>query len=396
MTYVAISEADRTLRSEVREFLDEAFPVKRQIVALIEQHEHQEQIDQVWERGFWRQLAERGWLGLGIPVEYGGSGGSAFQRNLFVREMSYYGAPYPRTATQIVAPALLAFGSEEIKQRFLPRIAAGEINICLGYTEPDSGTDLASVRSRATREGDGYVVNAQKMYTTRAHRCEYAYMALRTNSETPKHAGISVLIVDMKAPGVSIEPLHTLGGRTNITYYDDVWVDAVNLVGEENRGWRILTHSLGLERIAVFPTGHIQRFFEELAHLARQPRPDGSTPWDSPIVRKKLVDLQVDMRILQALMDGAMAEVLATDTLPSYMAAGIKTFLTEYKQRLADAGMQILGPYGQYTEQSDQAPFHGIMETLWRDAIVHTFGGGANEVQRDIIATSWLGLPRNR
>src|SRR5215471_12724287 len=143
MSLIPTSPSDAALRDEIRAFPDKEFPYERQIAGLTEQHEHQEHIDQVWERGFWRQLAERGWLGLGIPTEYGGSGGTAFQRYLFIREMSYYGAPYPRTATQIVAPALVAFGSEVAKQRFLPRIAAGEINVCLGYTEPDAGTDLA-------------------------------------------------------------------------------------------------------------------------------------------------------------------------------------------------------------------------------------------------------------
>src|SRR5215510_5415290 len=396
LTFVPTRPEDEQLRNDVRAFLDEEFPVERQIAALIEQHEHQEHIDQVWERAFWKQLAERGWLGLGIPEEYGGSGGTAFQRYVFIREMSYYGAPYPRTATQIVAPAVFAFGSDEVKQRFLPRIAAGEINCCLGYTEPDAGTDLASLRTRAVREGDGYIVNGQKLYTTRAHRCEYAYMAVRTDPDAPKHAGISVMLLDMQTPGVTIEPLYVLGGRTNITTYEDVFVDAGNLVGEENKGWRLLTHSLGLERIAVFPTGHIQRFYEELDALARRARPDGTVPFDSAVVRSHLVNLQVDMRVLQALMDGAMAEVIATDTLPNYLAAAIKSFLTEYKQRLADVGMQFLAPYGQYTEEGDDAPFDGIIETMWRDAIVHTFGGGANEVQRDIIANSWLGLPRIR
>ncbi len=396
MTIVTLTSSDIKLRDEIRRFLDKEFPEKRQVAALTEQHEDQEHIDQIWERSFWKKLAANGWLGLGIPTEYGGTGGTVLQRNLFTHEMSYYGAPYPRCATQIVAPALLSFGSEELKRSFLPPIAGGEINTCLGYTEPDSGTDLASIQSRAVRHGDGYTVNARKIYTTRAHRTEYCYMAVRTSTEGKRQSGISMLLVDMSAPGVSIEPLLILGGRTNFTYFDDVWVDAVNLVGEENGGWRVLTHSLGLERIGVFPTGHIQRMFEEVARLAKRPRPDGSIPWRSAGVRRRIVDLQVDLRVLQSLLDGAMAEIAETGNLSSYNAASIKAYLTEYKQRLADAGMELLGPYGQLTHESDLAPFDGIMETLWRDAIVHTFGGGANEVQRDMIATGALGLARNR
>lgn len=396
MSLTPMSPSDQALRDEVRRFLDESFPIERQLAGLLEQHERQEHIDQVWERGFWRQLAQRGWLGLGIPVEYGGSGGTAIQRNIFIQELSYYGAPYPRCATQIVAPALLTFASEDIKRRFLPRIAAGEINTCLGYTESESGTDLASLRSRAVRRGDKYVINARKMYTTRAHRCEYCYIAVRTSTEGKKHAGISIFLVDMSSPGISVRPLEVLGGRTNYTFFDDVEVDAANLVGEENGGWKVLTHSLGLERLGVFPTGHMRRFFEELSRIAHRPRPDGSVPWESATVRKQIVEMQIDLRILESLLDGAMAKVMDTGKLPPYFAASIKTYLTEYKQRLADVGMQIHGSYGQLTEESELAPFAGLMETMWRDAIVHTFGGGANETQRDIIASTWLGLPRSR
>lgn len=389
------TEKDEALRREIREFLDVEFPPERQWQALIEQHENQDHIDLDWQRAFFRKLGERGWLGFAIPEEYGGSGGTAWQRHIFATEMSYYGAPLPRNAIQIVAPALLAFGSEEIRQRYLPRIARGEINFSLGYTEPESGTDLASLRTSAVRDGDEYVIKGQKIFTSRSHRSEYIYLAARTSTEGKKHDGISLFIVPTDDPNVTIEPLPVLAGRTNITYYDGVRVPAVDRVGEENEGWTYLRSSLGLERIGVFPVGHIRRFVEEIFRAARVPLPDQSLPIDDPIVRLELSRLRVDLARLEALVDAALMEVLETGDIPGFLAAEIKVFLTEYKQRAADFGLEMLGPFG-LLEEDEDAPFGGLMAEMWRDAIVHTFGAGANEVQRDMIASRALGLPRSR
>ncbi|MFI7008803.1 acyl-CoA dehydrogenase family protein [Streptomyces sp. NPDC050145] len=392
MSLTVYSAQDEQLRREVRAFLTETWDEERQRAALVEQHHHQDHIPQEWEREFWRELGRRGWLGLAIPQEYGGSGGTALQRHLLTEEMSYIGAPYPRAATSIVAPALLEHAEEELKQRFLPRIARGEINFCLGYSEPEAGTDLAALKLRARREGDHYIVNGMKLFTSRAHRCDYVYLAVRTDMSGRKHEGITLLIVDLA--DVVIEPLPTMDGRTNITYYDQVRVPIANRVGEEGKGWTYLSGALGLERIGVFPTGHIRRCLEEIVKLARRPRPDGRVPADSAAVRQQLARSQVEFAAIQTMVEGALTRAAADDELPGFVAAQVKTAITEYKQSLVDLAGTMLGPYGQLMPGALDAPLEGMVPQLWADAIVHTFGAGTNEIQRDMIAQRGLGMPR--
>ncbi len=392
MSLAVYGAADEELRRAVRTFLHETWDEDRQLAALVEQHHHQDHISMEWERGFWRELGKRGWLGLAIPREYGGSGGTALQRHLLTEEMSYVGAPYPRAATSIVAPALLEHADEELKQRFLPRIARGEINFCLGYSEPEAGTDLASLKLRAQREGDHYVVNGMKLFTSRAHRCDYVYLAVRTDASGKKHEGITLLIVDLD--DVAIEPLPTMDGRTNITYYDQVRVPVAHRIGEEGKGWSYLSGSLGLERIGVFPIGHIRRCLEEVVRLAHRSRPDGRVPADSPHVRQELARSQIEFAAIQAMVEGAMVRAVADDDLPGFAAAQVKTAVTEYKQRLVDLAGTLLGPYGQLMPGAAGVPLDGMVAQLWTDAIVHTFGAGTNEIQRDMIAQRGLGMPR--
>lgn len=395
MSLVQYTDADIALREDVTAFLEEAWSPERQLQALVEQHHHQDHIDLGWERGFWKQLGERGWLGIGIPEEYGGSGGTALQRHIFTEVMSYYGAPYPRAAVTIIGPAILEHGDEQLKRRYLPRIARGEINFCLGYSEPQAGTDLAALKLKARRDGDHYVLNGMKLFTTRAQRADYVYLAARTNSEGRKHEGITLFIVDINDPGVTIEKLPTMDGRTNITYYDDVRVAVEDRVGEEGKGWSYLTGALGLERVGVFPIGHIRRCVEEVVNLSRRPRPDGTVPFNSPAVRAKLAAAHVEFRAVQGLVEGATLQAVEGE-LPGFVAAQVKTAVTEFKRRLVDLGGSILGPWGVLMPGAEDAALDGAMPMLWADAIVHTFGAGTNEVQRDMIAQRGLGLPRNR
>lgn len=397
MSFVALSEPDAKLQGEIVEFLKANWPHERQVQALPEQHHNQEHIDFEWEQAFWRQLAERGWLGLGISQEYGGSGGTAFQRSIFTDLMGYYGAPFPRTATTTVAPALLHYGSELLKSTYLPLIAAGQGNFCLGYTEPEAGTDLASLRTKAVRDGEHYVVTGQKIYTTRAHRSRFCWLAARTSTEGRRHDGISLFVLDMQLPGVDVRPLYTVdGGRTNTTYLDAVRIPADHLVGKENHGWRYLGGALGLERIGNFSVGHIRRFLQELVALAKNERPDGAAPFQSESLRRELARHQSDLRGLECMIEAAILEAVETGDVSGSSAAQIKVFLTELKQRLALTGMDMLGRYGQLSRGAPEAPLDGLMEQMWRDSLVHTFGAGTNEVQRDIIATAGLGLPRSR
>lgn len=398
MPLVDYSEADIRLRAEIRDFFEKTWPYERQVAALPEQHHVQEHIDLEWERGFWKQLAERGWLGLAIPQHYGGAGGTALQRHIFFDEISYYGAPFPRTAVGTVAPALLRHGSEFLKQTYLPRIAQGEINFCFGYSEPEAGTDLASLRTSAIRDGDDYVVTGQKIYTTRGHRSDYCWLAARTSTEGKKHAGISLFVLDLRSEGVQIEPIWTMeGGRTNTLYLENVRIRADHLVGEENHGWRYLGGALGLERINNFPVGHIRRLLQELVATARRPRPDGSVPAESVQVRDALAEHAADLRALESTIDAAIMSAVQTGDINATSAAQIKVWLTELKQRIAETGMQICGRYvGRFSTLGPGREETGLWEQMWRDSLVHTFGAGTNEVQRDIIATAGLGLVRSR
>ncbi|WP_256839184.1 acyl-CoA dehydrogenase family protein [Ornithinimicrobium faecis] len=389
------SPADEKLRAEVIAFLEEVWSPERQLQALIEQHHHQDHIDLEWEHGFWKELGKRGWLGIGIPEEFGGSGGTALQRHLFTEVMSYYGAPYPRAATTIIAPALVSHADEQLKSRYLPRIARGEINFCLGYSEPEAGTDLASLKMRARRDGDHYVLDGMKLFTTRAQRSDFVYLAARNDAGGRKHEGITLFIVDLNDPGVTIEKLPTMDGRTNITSYDQVRVPVEDRVGEEGKGWSYLTGALGLERVGVFPIGHIRRCMEETVRLAKQARPDGVVPFTSPYVRQQLAGLHVEFTAVLGLVEGATIQAVDGD-LPGFVAAQVKTSVTEFKQRLVDLGGTMLGQYGQLMPGAPDAPLDGTMPMLWADAIVHTFGAGTNEVQRDMIAQRGLGLPRSR
>ena len=383
------------LKQEIRTFLSAHWSLDRQMEAMARQAEDAISVEE--EREFWKLLGDQGWLGLGIPEEYGGSGGSALHRHLFTEEVNYYGAPFPRTAVTIVAPAMLSYASEEMKHRFLPRIARGEINFALGYTEPEAGTDLANLSTRAVAGNDGYRINGQKLYTTRAHRSSYCWLAARTNPDAKKHAGISLFIVDLAAPGVHIQRLEAFNGEsTNITFYDDVLVPEADRVGAENEGWTYITGALGLERIGSLPLGRIRRVYDEIVKFSRTGGVGGRSLASEPEFRWMLADYQIEMRALESLFQGAVDEIDESGELSGHVAAAIKTFLTEFKYRLCDEVLRYVGREAQLSLGPDQSDFLVLLDSVWRDAVVEKFGGGTNEIQRDIVAIHGLGLPRSR
>lgn len=394
MALLEYSKSDQQLQDEIRKFVSTFWPVEKQIRAL--GLRTQEEMPIEVEKDIWRKLGERGWLGLGIPREYGGYGGTALQRHLFTQMMSYYGVPYPRTAITIVAPSMLLYASEDMKARYLPGIAGGEFNMALGYSEPQAGSDLSKLATRAIRDGDDYIITGQKVFTSRAERSHYCWLAARTDRSAEVHAGISLFVVDLHSPGVTIQPLPTISQRTNVTYYDEVRVASRDMVGDENKGWTYLTGALGLERIGVFPMGRTRRLFEEVLLLAQEPRPDGVIPESSAEVRQRFAEFYVDLTGIESLVDAAVLEATRSGDVAPYAASMIKVALTEFEQRLADFALEMLGIYGQLVEGADEAPRGGVIEHGWRDAFVGTIGGGTNAVQRDIIAKHGLGLPRYR
>ena len=341
-------------------------------------------------RAFHRALDERGWMRMCWPEEVGGSGRSMLFHYVFVEEMEYWGMPYGNLTFTSVAPTLAAFGSEEQKREYLPGIYRGELRFALGYSEPNAGTDLASLRTRAVRVGDEWVVNGQKIWTSLADVATHIWLAVRTDPDAPKHAGISVLIVPTGSPGLSVRPLHTMyGGHTNETFYDDVRVPARNLVGEVNRGWPIIMHALNHERVGLAATGALARLFDDLVAHLRQARPEKLA---DPVVRRRLAELWLRLREhrVLALQNACL---IAKGRTPIAEASMAKISATELRTEIANVAMELLGrPGGLSAASGACAPLGGRAEWTFRLSPIFRFGGGTNEVMRDIVAAAGLGL----
>ncbi len=374
-------------RAEIKEFIDAEWPESLRTKSATE-------ITYEEERTFCKKLAKKGWLVMSLPEEYGGKRRSILEQYIFQETMAYYGAPYGTTATTIVAPTLMRYGTDEQKSTFIPRIAAGEIDFALGYSEPNAGTDLASLQLRAELDGDEYVLNGTKMFTSLAHKADYCWLAARTDTDAPKHKGISLFIVDMKAPGITTRPLWTMGGgRTNQTFWDNVRVPVTQRIGDENQGWYYVATALDFERIGVFPVSRVRRQFDRLVEYVRTADFGGYRPAQDPDVRRRIADLSTDLEVAQMLSYRA-AWMVSQGQVPNYEAAMVKIFGTELQQRLTHTATQVLELYGQLLEGSPHAPANGYFEQAYEAAVMPTFGAGSNEILRQIIAARGMGLPR--
>ena len=340
-------------------------------------------------KAFWRRLGEDGYFGLGWPEEYGGGGKSVLYLHAFNYVMMYRWLPVPIVTLNTVAPALMRVGSETQKQEYLPRILRGEIEFAIGYSEPGAGTDLASLETRAVRDGDTYVVNGQKVFTSGAHHSDFVWLAVRTDPEAPKHRGISLLIVPLDSEGVEVRPFPTMGGyRTNITFYDNVRVPLSALVGEENRGWTYITTQLDFERVAISPIPGIERVFDSLCGMFRE---NGHMAGDW--TRAAFARWAADINALKV-MDLKMASMIDNGEVPYYEASLLKVLSTEFQTRFYNEALQALGSSGLVKRGSPGEVLNGDIERSLKSSLVLLFGGGSNDVQRDIIATHGLGLAR--
>jgi alkylation response protein AidB-like acyl-CoA dehydrogenase len=341
-----------------------------------------------------RRMGQDGWLGLGWPVEFGGQGRGPIDQMIFVEESHWAGVPLPLLTLNSVGPTLMSLGTKEQKERILPGILRGEIHFSIGYTEPTAGTDLASLRTRAVRDGEEYVITGEKLYTSAIQYADYVWLAARTDPEAPKHKGLSVFIVPTDAPGFHWTPLRTVAGEfTSTTFYDGVRVPASNLVGGENEGWRLITNQLNHERVAICPVSGILRSISDVEAWARdEKQADGSRVIDRQWVQVQLARLRARAEFLK-LINWKVAWAAGGGLNPAD-ASATKVFGTEFALEAYRLLLEIVGQAGYLPEGSPGAVLQGELERSSRSQTIFTFGGGTNEVQRDIIAMIGLGLPR--
>ncbi|MEH7098079.1 acyl-CoA dehydrogenase family protein [Neobacillus vireti] len=386
-----LTEEQLTWQQEIREFLREIITPE----LLHEVEENEDKPTGPLEREYRRRLVEKGWAAINWPKEMGGLGLTAIEKFIFHEEFVYAKAPHPTgAALSIVAPAIFMFGTEENKKEWLPKIMAGEADFALGYSEPNAGTDLAGLQTTAVLDGDEWVINGQKTWNTLGHKVTHQWVAVRTDPALPKHKGISVIIIPNHAPGVTLVKQRTWGNHTtNDVFFENVRVPKNNLIGEANQGWRILTGALDSERVLMGGSAELRRVYDDLVNFCKHTIIDGQLLITRPDVKNKLAELHVDLEIAK-LFGYRGASLLDSGREISSEASMMKVFATELYTKVADYGMQIVNMYGQLNKEDESAPLAGELEHLYRLAPFHRFGGGTNEVQRNIIAQRGLGLPR--
>ncbi len=346
-------------------------------------------------RKFNRLLGERGWFSLAWPKEYGGQG-SPIKAAIASDVFSYYRVPAGGVATTIVAPTLLLVGSEELKREFLPRIASGEIGFWLAYSEPNAGSDLASLKTTGVDEGDCFVVNGQKIWSSGAHVTEYAWALVKTDMEARPHRSATLMIIPNDTPGVTINPIINICGNHsfNEVFFDNVRVPKKYVVGEVNRGFYNVMLALQFERISV-GSGGFRRVLEELVQFAREHTRNGRPLAEDPQVRRSLASIAIEIEVFLTFY-WQSAWMLEQGRVPEIEASALKLVFTELSVKLANVAVDLLGPYGLLDKGSKWAPFGGRMGQGYLDALSGPIGAGTSEIQKDILATRGLGLPRQR
>jgi alkylation response protein AidB-like acyl-CoA dehydrogenase len=383
--FLDLTSEQVTLRDELRAYFATLISAGERAAMLTERH------GAVY-REVVRRMGRDGWLGLGWPAEYGGRGLGQIEQQIFVDEAARADIPLPAVTLQTVGPTLQANGTGEQKAFFLPRILAGELHFAIGYTEPEAGTDLASLRTRAVRDGDIYIVNGQKIFTTGAHDADYIWLACRTDPDAPRHKGISILIVDTADPGFSWTPIITHDGahHVNATYYADVRVPVTMRVGEENAGWRLITTQLNHERVMLGPAGRIAALHDRVRDwAAARTAPDGRPLLSLPDVRRALAEAGACQRVNE-LLNWQVAAAPAVDVAD---ASATKVFSSQVLQRLGPLLEDVVGRHGDPADPQTAELVRWLDIQAKRNTVL-TFGGGVNEIQRELIASAGLGLPR--
>lgn len=383
-----LNEKEQQILNDVKQFLnDEVTP------DVVQESLHNELLyGGQLGRVFIRKFAERGWLVPTWPKKYGGLECSHLLAASIRHEMSYARVPMTFPGAFQGGPTILKFGSEEMKAEFLPRLASGEIEFALGYSEPGAGSDLMGLKMRAEDKGDYFLINGQKIFTTQAHIGDYHWLATCTNTEGRKSERLSLFVVDFNTPGITVKPMFTMAGtQTNDVFYDDVKVDRKYLVGEKNKGYSYIRSALEHERL--FPYGHQLRFFEELVDYTKSAMRNGKPLAADPLIRDRLAEHAIELEVIEHLYYN-VAALMDEGKSPVYEASMEKLFLSEFEQRLAATAMEILGHLGQLKQGNAAAPLDGLAEFYYRWNVIETIYGGTSEVQRNIIANRGLQMPR--
>lgn len=347
-----------------------------------------------WE--LMRKLGAKKWLAPSYPEEYGGLGLSKMYRYIVAEELDYRNAlvvirGLGMVGVDMVGPVILRHGNEKQKKELVSGIARGEIDFALGYTEPNAGSDLSQIAMRAVRDGNDYIISGQKLFNTACHFAQYHWLATRTDPEAPAHKGISMFVVDLKTPGISVNPLWEMSDmRTNEVFYDEVRVPQQCLVGEENRGWYYIVEALDLERLLT--VGALERTLKEIIEYTQNTVINGKLLSEDPVTRQRLADMAIEIRVARNLVR-RVVWLQDKGTVPNVEAAILKVFVCEVYQGVVEKGLEILGLYGLLRKSSKHAVLEGMIERLFRASFVLTIGGGSSEIMRNIIAKRGLRLP---
>ena len=380
---------------EVKDFisLEKEKPNAHDVFAPNREADAQTKIDSPARSEFMKTLSSKGYLGMSWPKEYGGQEKPGIYDYILNEELCRVGAPSPGKGVGSIGQTIIHHGSEKIKKEFLPQILAGEIDFALGYSEPGAGSDLASLQLKAEKKDGGWVINGQKIWTSSAHVADWYWLAARTDTEAPKHQGISVFLVKMDNPGIEVHPIETVGEHaTNSVFLTDVFIPDDYVIGEINKGWVYICEALNYERFTFYTIAPLEQKFKELTELINTLSRDGVPLNEIPEIRKKIIYLYADVQKARVLQRKVLS-VAIQDEVPQSEAAVFKLFSTKLHQKLANEAMDILGREGLFRKEYESSHANGKWEWSYRSTLVDTIGAGTTEIQKNTIAKKSLKLP---
>ena len=390
--FVDLTEDQKALQTELRDYFANLMtPEVKESVSSTESLRSDDYKDLI------RKIGSDGWLGVGWPTEWGGKGFTPIEQYIFFNESQAAGCPIPFLTTNTVGPTIREYGTQEQKEFFLPKILAGDMHFSIGYSEPTAGTDLAALQTRAVKDGDEWVINGQKLFTSLAYNADYIWLAARTDPDAPSHKGITMFLVPADADGVSIQPFITFGtAHTTATFYDDVRVGDDAVVGELNGGWGLITNQLNHERVSLCASGRIKRMVDEAVAWARETRlADGRRVIDQEWVQIKLAECVARVEYLD-LLNWRVAYDSTHGAVNPALSSAVKVWGSESMHLIYKELTEVVGAAGHLKAGSPGTEFSHVLEESYRSCWVLTFGGGTNEIQRDIIGMAGLGLPREK